>query len=63
MAGIRVRRYIAYRSQEPHVFGTAREVVHEGARKGVLAGPVSFLKDDPGRQMIGSFHPLSEDDW
>lgn len=58
-----MRRYVAYRSQEPHLFGTASEVVHSGARKGALVGPVSFLKDDPGRQMIGSFYPLTEDDW
>ena len=58
-----MRRYVAYRSQEPHLFGTITKVVYEGAERGVLSGPVSFLKDNPGRQMIGSFYPLSEDDW
>jgi ankyrin repeat protein len=28
-----------------------------------VSGKISFLKDDPGRQMIGSFHPLTDNDW
>ncbi|EFQ28840.1 hypothetical protein CGRA01v4_10283 [Colletotrichum graminicola] len=28
-----------------------------------ISGTVSFLIDDPGRQQIGSFNPLTEDDW
>ncbi|USP80657.1 uncharacterized protein yc1106_07931 [Curvularia clavata] len=28
-----------------------------------VSGPLSFIKDDPGRQAIGSFHPLTDDDW
>ncbi|GKT40101.1 uncharacterized protein ColSpa_00282 [Colletotrichum spaethianum] len=28
-----------------------------------ISGKVSFLIDDPGRQQIGSFNPLTEDDW
>ncbi|KAE8371273.1 ankyrin repeat-containing domain protein [Aspergillus bertholletiae] len=28
-----------------------------------VSGGLTFIKDDPGRQMIGSFHPLSEIDW
>ncbi|KAK7757760.1 hypothetical protein SLS62_000138 [Diatrype stigma] len=28
-----------------------------------VAGNVSFRIDDPGRQQIGSFHPLTDDDW
>lgn len=28
-----------------------------------VSGDISFLKDDPGRQEIGSFHPLTDDDW
>lgn len=28
-----------------------------------VRGKISFLKDDPGRQEIGSFNPLTEDDW
>ena len=26
-------------------------------------GDLKFIKDDPGRQTIGSFNPLTEDDW
>lgn len=28
-----------------------------------ISGPVSFMIDDPGRQQIGSFNPLTEQDW
>lgn len=28
-----------------------------------VAGDLAFMKDDPGRQTIGSFHPLTNDDW
>ncbi|KAI3549731.1 hypothetical protein CABS01_12565 [Colletotrichum abscissum] len=28
-----------------------------------ISGKVSFLIDDPGRQQIGSFNPLTENDW
>jgi ankyrin repeat protein len=28
-----------------------------------ISGEISFLIDDPGRQQIGSFNPLTEDDW
>ncbi|KAJ5939279.1 hypothetical protein N7466_002413 [Penicillium verhagenii] len=28
-----------------------------------ISGPVTFMKDDPGRQEIGSFNPITEVDW
>lgn len=28
-----------------------------------ISGHITFLQDDPGRQQIGSFHPLTDDDW
>ncbi|KAJ4295986.1 hypothetical protein N0V88_004688 [Collariella sp. IMI 366227] len=28
-----------------------------------VSGNISFIKDDPGRQQIGSFNPLTDDDW
>lgn len=28
-----------------------------------VRGPLSFIVDDPGRQSIGSFHPITEGDW
>ena len=28
-----------------------------------IRGPITFLKDDPGRQEIGSFQPITEGDW
>jgi len=28
-----------------------------------ITGPLTFIKDDPGRQEIGSFNPITTDDW
>ena len=28
-----------------------------------ISGEIEFVTDDPGRQTIGSFHPLTDDDW
>ncbi|KAL8773347.1 MAG: hypothetical protein Q9209_001741 [Squamulea sp. 1 TL-2023] len=39
-----------------------REVAEE-ERKIYVSGELSFMKDDPGRQAIGSFNPLTDDDW
>ncbi|KAL8671281.1 MAG: hypothetical protein Q9168_004221 [Polycauliona sp. 1 TL-2023] len=39
-----------------------REVAEEEI-KIYVSGELSFMKDDPGRQAIGSFHPLNDDDW
>ena len=35
----------------------------EEENKIYISGKVEFLKDDPGRQTIGSFHPLNDTDW
>lgn len=64
--GFRVREHVLENpAREPCMFGTAEEVVMqgEGPGKGKLSGRVAFIKDDPGRQMIGSFRPLTADDW
>ncbi|ROV91315.1 hypothetical protein VSDG_07762 [Cytospora chrysosperma] len=37
--------------------------VHEQESKIYVSGKVSFIRDDPGRQLIGSFNPLTSDDW
>jgi hypothetical protein len=63
----RVREYIEKHSNEPYLFGTIHQVIWEGApsdqASAKLRGPVNFIKDNPGRQMIGSFHPLDEEGW
>ncbi|KAI9900887.1 hypothetical protein N3K66_005149 [Trichothecium roseum] len=69
----RVQKFIAQRSREPHVFGDLETVLEQGTaatgssrkrdRTPRLQGRVRFLRDDPGRQMVGSFYPLTEDDW
>ncbi|GBB92606.1 hypothetical protein RclHR1_02030009 [Rhizophagus clarus] len=28
-----------------------------------IRGKMEFIKDDPGRQTVGSFHPLTDNDW
>ena len=28
-----------------------------------VSGPLTFIEDNPGRQEIGSFHPITDDDW
>ncbi|KAF2192505.1 ankyrin repeat protein [Zopfia rhizophila CBS 207.26] len=28
-----------------------------------VSGDISFIRDDPGRQAIGSFNPITDDDW
>jgi len=35
----------------------------EEESKVFVSGNISFLKDDPGRQAIGSFRPLTDGDW
>ncbi|KAA8645611.1 hypothetical protein EYZ11_003498 [Aspergillus tanneri] len=37
--------------------------VAEKESKIYISGDVSFVKDDPGRQEIGSFNPITETDW
>lgn len=39
-----------------------REAAEE-EKKIYVHGPVTFLTDNPGRQAIGSFHPITDDDW
>jgi hypothetical protein len=37
--------------------------IAEEESKIYVSGHISFLKDDPGRQEIGSFNPITETDW
>jgi ankyrin repeat protein len=39
-----------------------KEIAEEESRTYVF-GDISFIKDDPGRQAIGSFNPITDDDW
>ncbi|KAF3900224.1 Ankyrin repeat-containing domain [Trichophyton interdigitale] len=39
------------------------EEVWEKESKIYISGKVTFIKDDPGRQAIGSFNPITETDW
>lgn len=42
---------------------TEEKEISEKEREIYVTGKVSFRIDDPGRQQIGSFNPLTEDDW
>jgi ankyrin repeat protein len=37
--------------------------IAEEESKTYVTGALSFVKDNPGRQAIGSFNPLTDDDW
>jgi ankyrin repeat protein len=37
--------------------------IAEEENKIYISGDIIFIKDDPGRQMIGSFNPITDDDW
>lgn len=37
--------------------------IAEEESKTYVSGSLTFIKDDPGRQAIGSFNPLTDDDW
>ncbi|PNS15755.1 hypothetical protein CAC42_4207 [Sphaceloma murrayae] len=39
------------------------EEIQEEEGKIYVSGKVSFLQDDPGRQAIGSFNPITDQDW
>lgn len=39
-----------------------KEVAEEDS-KTFISGDVVFIKDDPGRQEIGSFNPITDTDW
>lgn len=69
----KVRKYVVEHAREPYTFGTIQELTDprmgykwklsmRGRRKST-ATAITFIKENPGRQMIGSFHPLTDDDW
>jgi ankyrin repeat protein len=37
--------------------------ISEEESKIYISGDISFIKDDPGRQTIGSFNPITDEDW
>lgn len=36
---------------------------HEDEAKAYVSGELKFITDDPGRQEIGSFNPITDDEW
>ncbi|OQE46390.1 hypothetical protein PENCOP_c001G08769 [Penicillium coprophilum] len=69
-----LHRHPAFFGEAEHVIGdccgfcpkpvTEEEIkVAEEEAKIYISGQVNFIKDDPGRQEIGSFNPITETDW
>ncbi|KAJ5164427.1 uncharacterized protein N7500_006257 [Penicillium coprophilum] len=69
-----LHRHPAFFGEAEHVIGdccgfcpkpvTEEEIkVAEEEAKIYISGQVTFIKDDPGRQEIGSFNPITETDW
>ncbi|KAJ5684217.1 uncharacterized protein N7477_000562 [Penicillium maclennaniae] len=69
-----LHRHPAFFGEAQHVIGdccgscpkpvTKEEyTIAEEESKIYISGKISFIKDDPGRQEIGSFNPITETDW
>ncbi|KAF3385174.1 Uncharacterized protein F1880_002849 [Penicillium rolfsii] len=69
-----LHRHPAFFGEAEHVIGDCcgfcpqpvtdeeRKIAEEES-KIYISGKISFIKDDPGRQEIGSFNPITETDW
>lgn len=69
-----LHRHPAFFGDAEHVIGDCcgfcpqpvtdeERMMAEEERKTYISGNVTFIKDDPGRQEIGSFNPITETDW
>ncbi|KAL4878116.1 hypothetical protein BJY04DRAFT_221473 [Aspergillus karnatakaensis] len=47
----------------PSAATSEEKAVSEEESKLFISGQISFLADNPGRQEIGSFHPITEGEW
>ncbi|KAI5840776.1 hypothetical protein DFP73DRAFT_557829 [Morchella snyderi] len=47
----------------PEPLNDEERKVYEEESKIYVSGPITFLRDDPGRQEIGSFYPLGPEDY
>ncbi|KAE8349898.1 hypothetical protein BDV28DRAFT_151457 [Aspergillus coremiiformis] len=47
----------------PEPVTSEEKEVAENESRNYISGDISFIKDDPGRQEIGSFNPITETDW
>ncbi|KAJ5279306.1 hypothetical protein N7478_004678 [Penicillium angulare] len=71
---VNLHRHPAFFGDAEHVIGdccgccpvpTTDEEFEVAAEEGniYISGDLTFIKDDPGRQEIGSFNPITETDW
>ncbi|KAJ5690610.1 hypothetical protein N7462_005002 [Penicillium macrosclerotiorum] len=69
-----LHRHPAFFGEAEHVVGDCcgycpipvteeEQKIAEEESKTFISGSVTFIKDDPGRQEIGSFNPITETDW
>ena len=66
-----VRRGVIHDARAPYMLGTIQDVTDPAKckwrlklkAKRKLTKEVTFIKHNPGQQMIGSFYPLTADDW
>ncbi|KAF2849331.1 ankyrin repeat protein-like protein [Plenodomus tracheiphilus IPT5] len=47
----------------PKPTSTEDQEIAEEEAKIYVSGDIAFIKDNPGRQAIGSFHPITDNDW
>ncbi|PWY90954.1 hypothetical protein BO70DRAFT_307386 [Aspergillus heteromorphus CBS 117.55] len=63
----KVRKFAAKHSNIPFLSGSLNEVISgPGCWRPTneeISGRIRFMKENPGRQMIGSFYPLDADNW
>ncbi|KAF7948486.1 uncharacterized protein EAE97_003897 [Botrytis byssoidea] len=62
----KVRKFVKKHAKEPFTYGTLNELLCQrstGWRSGEISPTLKFIKEDCGRQMIGSFYPSTADDW
>ncbi|KAJ6144623.1 hypothetical protein N7470_008518 [Penicillium chermesinum] len=69
-----LHRHPAFFGEVEHVIGDCcgfcpqptteeEKKIAEEESKTYISGKISFIKDDPGRQEIGSFNPITDTDW
>jgi hypothetical protein len=55
-------RFYTYRDNSRVFIGAMKDAFNEDTMFG--AGPIKFITDQPGRQLLsGSFHPVNDDNW
>ncbi|EMR83359.1 hypothetical protein ACHAPC_009894, partial [Botrytis cinerea] len=62
----KIHDFVRKNAKEPFKFGTLNEILYQesaGRETAKVSPTLKFIKEDCGRQMIGSFYPYTTDDW